>query len=234
MVFTDPPYNVDYQGKAKKIRNKILNDKMSEEAFFQFLLQMFGNIMGHVSGAFYVCMSSSELHNLWAAFTEAGGHFQSYIIWVKNHFTLSRSDYQNQFEPILIGSASTPPDEAAYDESEAEYILYGWIKHTWNGGRKQPNVWHFDRPMASDLHPTMKPVMLCAKAIQNSSSRAAIVLDIFLGSGSTLIACEKTGRVCYGMELDRHYCDVIVERWCEYTGRRDIICNDKEIYWTQP
>ena len=232
MVFTDPPYNVDYQGKPKKVRRAILNDKMSQEEFFQFLLQVFDNIMGHVSGAFYVCMSSSELHNLWAAFTESGGHFQSYIIWVKDRFVLSRSDYHNQFEPIMVGTSA--PIEDAYDESEAEHILYGYTKHTWNGGRKQPNVWHFDRPKASDLHPTMKPVMLCAKAIQNSSPHNAIVLDIFLGSGSTLIACEKTGRVCYGMELDPHYCDVIVERWCEYTGRRDIILNDKEIHWTQP
>jgi DNA modification methylase len=220
MVFTDPPYNVGYVGgmsaEGSQQRRKILNDKMSSEAFYNFLLAVFKSMMPHVDGAFYVCMSSSELHNLWAAFTDAGGHWQSYIIWAKDHFTLSRTDYQQQFEPIMVGTSET------HDESDGEFIMYGWNKHFFVGGRRQGNVWHFDRPKSSDLHPTMKPVMLCVKAVVNSSPRGGLVLDAFLGSGTTLIACEKAERICYGMELDPLYVDVIVKRWEEFTGKRAV------------
>lgn len=221
MAFTDPPYNVNYQGGAagewkKAKRAQILNDKMSAEKFYLFLLDVFKNMLAFTSGAFYVCMSSSELHNLWAAFTDAGGHWQSYIIWVKNHFTLSRSDYHHQMEPIMLGNSDPEKDT----DSEGEVFMYGWHKnHFWKGGRKQGNLWHFDKPAVSKEHPTMKPVMLCCKAILNSSEPGQVVLDLFGGSGSTLIACEKTGRSCYMMEMDPHYVDVIIKRWEEYSGQ---------------
>lgn len=231
MVFTDPPYNIDYRGgmntRGQTKRSKILNDKMSEEKFYRFLFDVLKNLLENTDGVFYVCMSSSELHNLWSAFTDAGGHWQSYIIWVKDRFTLSRSDYQNQHEPIMVGDSG----EEKYDESDGEAILYGWNDHVWKGGRKQANVWHFDRPKVSKEHPTMKPVMLCAKAIVNSSFPGGTVADAFLGSGSTLIACEKTGRTCYGLELDPKYVDVIVKRYVEYVGSPKIVKNGKEIVW---
>jgi DNA modification methylase len=204
MVFTDPPYNVDYtRGMSgdnfKSKRLGILNDKMSSEKFYKFLYDAMGNLISVVDGAFYVCMSSSELHNLWRAFTEAGGHWQTYIIWVKDTFTLSRSDYQHQFEPIM----------------------YGWTRHSWYGGRKQGDVWRFDRPKISKEHPTMKPIALCGRAITNRSNREDIIVDTFAGSGSTLIACEQLGRSCYSMELDPAYCDVIRKRYANLIGKGD-------------
>lgn len=238
MVFTDPPYNVNYRGGARAgisrtKRPAILNDKMSSDDFYQFLGKAFSNIIPNVLGAFYVCMSSSELHNLWKAFTDKGGHWQGYIIWIKDRFTLSRTDYQQQFELIMYGLTDTQAKDIDphYEESEGEVIMYGWNKHQWYGGRKQGNVWHFERPKRSVEHPTMKPVMLCAKAIVNSSMPDRIVLDTFLGSGSTLIAAEKTGRICYGMEIDPGYCDVIVGRYVDYVGNDKIKKNGEEITW---
>lgn len=227
MVFTDPPYNVDYSGGmhadgTQSKRRKILNDKMKTEEFYSFLHSMISNIMPVTSGAFYICMSSSELHNLHKAFTDAGGHWQTYVIWAKNAFTLSRSDYQHQFEPILYGLTEDEAKkaEANQENFDALPILYGWKKHDWYGGRKQGDVWFFDKPSSSKDHPTMKPIGLCAKAIKNSSAINDIVLDVFGGSGSTLIACEQTQRKCYTMELDPRYVDVIIKRWEQFTGEK--------------
>ena len=224
MVFTDPPYNVGYTGGihadgTQTKRHAILNDKMTNEKFYQFLYDSLVNMVAFTSGAFYVCMSSSELHTLHQAFTRAGGHWQTYIIWAKDTFTLSRSDYQHQFEPIMYGLTD---DILQIEEREADIILYGWTKHAWHGGRKQGDVWLIDRPKKSEEHPTMKPVVLCGKAIINSSKRDDIVLDIFGGSGSTLIACEKINRKCYMMELDPSYCQVIIDRWEEFTNKKSI------------
>jgi DNA modification methylase len=230
MVFTDPPYNVNYEGgvldNVKK--RKIINDRMKSSDFYSFLFNMFSAVMIHVEGSLYVCMSSSELHNLWKAFTDAGGHWQEYIIWAKDHFTLSRTDYQQQFEPIMYGLTDDVAKsvEQNYDNGECDVMMYGWVKHEFYGGRKQGNVWNFDRPKKSKEHPTMKPVMLCAKAIVNSSKLDGVVLDVFCGSGSTLIACEKSRRICYGMELTEHYCSVIIKRWQEFSGQKAerIVC----------
>jgi DNA modification methylase len=151
----------------------------------------------------YVCMSSSELHTLQQAFVEAGGHLSTFIIWAKDTFTLGRSDYQRQYEPIL----------------------YGWregVKHYWCGDRDQGDVWQFGKPPASPLHPTMKPVPLVQRAIENSSNTGDVVLDLFLGSGSTLIGCERTGRVCYGIELAPEYVGVAVLRWEAFTGEKAV------------
>jgi DNA modification methylase len=228
MVFTDPPYNVDYSGGmhadgSQSKRRKILNDKMSAEKFYGFLLEVCKNMLHYTKGAFYVCMSSSELHNLWRAFTEAGGHWQTYIIWAKNTFTLSRSDYQHQYEPIMHGLSQADAETAeAGDRGKYEHdampMLYGWSKHEWYGGRKQGDVWFFDKPSKSPDHPTQKPVGLCARAIFNSTKPGGIVLDPFGGSGSTLIAAQQAGRACYTMELDPRYVDVIVARWEQLTG----------------
>lgn len=226
MVFTDPPYNVAYEGGGsklgKKSRKKILNDEMSPEEFYAFLHAVMVNLVANTFGAFYICMSSSELHNLWKAFTDAGGHWQTYIIWAKDSFTLSRADYHHQFEPIMHGLSPEQAEQAAEsDQYDATPILYGWTKHNWYGGRKQGDVWHIDRPKKSPDHPTMKPVALCARAIVNSSKRGDIVLDVFGGSGSTLMAAEQLDRTCYMMELDPHYCDVIRKRYAKFLGKDD-------------
>ncbi len=204
MVFTDPPYNVNYANSAKdKLRGKhrpILNDALGE-GFYDFLYDALALIMAHTRGAIYVAMSSSELDTLQAAFRAAGGHWSTFIIWAKNTFTLGRSDYQRQYEPIL----------------------YGWpegaTRH-WCGDRDQGDVWQIKKPAKNDLHPTMKPVDLVERAIRNSSRPGDVVLDPFGGSGTTLIAAEKAGRVARLIELDPKYADVIVRRWQEWTGRQ--------------
>lgn len=203
MVFTDPPYNVDYanpekNGKGKKDR-RIKNDNLGSE-FYTFLLDAMNNLLGVCKGAIYICMSSSELDTLQKSFREAGGKWSTFIIWAKNTFTLGRSDYQRQYEPIL----------------------YGWregSEHFWCGARDQGDVWYFNKPARNDLHPTMKPVELVERAIRNSSKTRDTVLDLFGGSGSTLIACEKSHRSARLMELDPKYVDVIVRRWEEYTSK---------------
>jgi DNA modification methylase len=204
MAITDPPYNVAYgsHGGAPKTgrRRAIQNDDLGQ-GFYDFLQRACRNLLSVTDGAVYVCMSSSELHTLQRAPVEAGGHWSTFIIWAKDTFTLGRSDYQRQYEPIL----------------------YGWregVRHHWCGDRDQGDLWSFDKPTTSPLHPTMKPVPLVQRAIENSSSPGDVVLDPFLGSGSTLIGCERAGRVCYGMELEPEYVDVAVMRWEAFTGQK--------------
>jgi DNA modification methylase len=207
MAVTDPPYNVDYGNSAKdKMRGKdrrILNDALGD-GFYQFLYATCVNLLMVTKGACYICMSSSELHTLQKAFTDAGGKWSTFIIWAKNTFTLGRADYQRQYEPIL----------------------YGWkdsSQHYWCGARDQGDVWFVDKPRVNDLHPTMKPVELVERAITNSSKSRDIVLDLFGGSGTTLIAAERTGRSARLMELDPKYVDVIVQRWQDYTGNTAVL-----------
>lgn len=207
MCFTDSPYNVDYgaPGKGGKGR-RILNDALGG-GFRQFLYDACVNILSVTKGAVYMCMSSSELHTLQSAFLEAGGHWSTFIIWAKNTFTLGRSDYQRQYEPIL----------------------YGWKEgggHYWCGARDQGDVWSINKPARNDLHPTMKPVELVERAVANSSREGEIVLDPFGGSGTTLIACERTGRQARLLELDPKYVDVIVLRWQEETGKAAVLDGD--------
>ena len=205
MVFTDPPYNVDYVGKtAKKLR--IGNDALGGK-FYDFLRESCANMLAVCKGAMYVCMSSSELHTLYQAFTDAGGHWSTFVIWAKHHFTLGRSDYQRMYEPIL----------------------YGWRKgtdHFWCGDRNQGDVWFIKRPMANLEHPTMKPVELVERALRNSSKTRDTILDPFGGSGTTLIACERANRQARVVELDPKYCDVIVRRWLEYSGKQATLESD--------
>jgi DNA modification methylase len=197
MCFTDPPYSVSYVGKtAQKLTIK--NDGLGA-GFYDFLRDACANMLAVTKGAVYVCMSSSELHTLYRAFTDAGGHWSTFVIWAKHHFTLGRSDYQRMYEPIL----------------------YGWrdgTQHFWCGDRDQGDVWFIKRPMANLQHPTMKPVELVERAIRNSSKSRDTILDPFGGSGTTIIACEKTGRQARVIELDPRYCDVIRQRWEAWTG----------------
>jgi DNA modification methylase len=210
MTFCDPPYNVNYANTPKdKLRGKhrpIMNDNLGG-SFEAFLYDACVNILSVTKGAVYVCMSSSELHTLQRAFTAAGGKWSTFVIWAKNTFTLGRADYQRQYEPIL----------------------YGWKEgsdHYWCGARDQGDVWFFNKPVRNDLHPTMKPVALVERAIRNSSKTRDIVLDPFGGSGSTLIACEKMGRQARLMELDPKYCDVILQRWQNWTGAMAVLEED--------
>jgi DNA modification methylase len=202
MAFTDPPYSVSYTGKtARKLTIK--NDDLGA-GFYDFLREACTNVLAVTKGAIYICMSSSELHTLFRAFTDAGGHWSTFVIWAKHHFTLGRSDYQRQYEPIL----------------------YGWrngTDHFWCGARDQGDIWFIKRPMANLEHPTMKPVELVERALRNSSKTRDTILDVFGGSGTTLIACEKSGRQARLVELEPRYCDVIIRRWQEYTGEKAVL-----------
>jgi len=201
MVFTDPPYNVAYavDVHVPDIKQRpIANDNLGA-GFEPFLRDALSLLMAHCRGAIYIAMSSSEIHTLRRVFDELGGHWSTFIIWAQNTFTLGRSDYQRQYEPIL----------------------YGWPKDAsrhWCGDRDQGDVWQIAKPARNDLHPTMKPVELVERAIRNSSRPGDVVLDPFGGSGTTLIAAEKSGRSARLIELDPKYCDVIMRRWQEYTG----------------
>lgn len=249
MIFTDPPYNVDYEGSNGK---KIKNDNMEDSAFYQFLYDAFVAMYTVLKegGPIYVCHADSEGLNFRKAFKDAGFLMKQCLIWVKNSLVLGRQDYHWKHEPIL----------------------YGWkpgAAHAWYGGRKQDTVveedvdlvvqkegdhfvlsfsngiksvmvkvpsyeivfsgddsdsttWRIEKPKKNADHPTMKPIALCARAIQNSSKPGELVLDPFGGSGSTLIACEQTGRTCFTMEFDPIYCDVILRRFEEFTGQKPV------------
>jgi DNA modification methylase len=207
LVFTDPPYNCAYLGQQRRGRRRpIINDNLGKD-FEKFLYDACVNIVAVAKGAIYICMSSAELHTLHRAFTDAGGHWSTFLIWSKNTFTLGRSDYQRQFEPIL----------------------YGWREgssHYWCGARNQGDVWYVNKPQANDLHPTMKPVELVERAVRNSSRRRDVVLDPFGGAGSTLLACEKTARQARLIEIEPQYVDVSLQRWQNFTGRQAILADD--------
>lgn len=208
LLLTDPPYNVDYKGGTKD-NLKIANDNMSDIDFLNFLKDCFVNCYTYIkSGAsFYVWHSDWYGLIFRQALKESSFEMRQNLIWNKNSLVLGRQDYQWKHEPCL----------------------YGWKEgssHSWYGDRKQTTIINFDRPTVNKLHPTMKPVGLIEMLIKNSSKEEDIVLDNFLGSGSTLIACQKTKRVCYGIELDPKYCDVIIKRWQDYTGQEAILESD--------
>ena len=252
MVFTDPPYNVDYTGGTKDSL-KIQNDNMDDSTFYNFLHDAFSCMLEVTKpgGGIYICHADSEGLNFRSAMVNAGWLLKQCIIWVKNSLVMGRQDYHWRHEPIL----------------------YGWkpgAAHKWYGGRKQDTViedskfvtitetgdgfnihigdgvntvvfkvpsyeieyaaddfgttvWRVDRPSRNAEHPTMKPIELVARAIRNSSKKDNIVLDTFGGSGSTLIACEQLGRACYTMELDPVYVDVIIDRWEQFTGKEAVL-----------
>jgi DNA modification methylase len=255
MVFTDPPYNVNYEGATKE-KLKIQNDSMNDSKFYQFLYDAYVSMYSAVKagGAIYVCHSDTEGLNFRKALKDSGWLLKQCIVWVKNSIVMGRQDHHWQHEPIL----------------------YGWkpgASHKWYGGRKQSTViksedgvfvnktdkgfqltfnngaikvvlnvpeydvievasdevttiWYIDKPLRSGEHPTMKPIKLCARAINNSSISDSIVLDVFGGSGSTLIAAEQLNRICYMMELDEKYCDVIIQRWEKFTNKKAELIKD--------
>ena len=185
---------------------KLTNDNLRPE-FAAFLRSACDALLAVARGPVYICMSSSELSRLQSAFRDAGGHWSTWIIWTKNTFTLGRSDYQRQYEPIL----------------------YGWregAKHYWCEDRNQSDVWLVDKPVRNDLHPTMKPVDLIGRAIRNSSRVGNVVLDPFGGAGSTLISCENLDRKACLIEIDPRYVDVSVRRWQDYTGSKGFVDQD--------
>ena len=197
LVLTDPPYNVDVEEAAGKIKN----DNMSADDFYKFLFAMFVNVEQNIEGDASIYVFHADTQGLYfrKAFMDAGFHLSGCCIWKKHKLVLGHSPYQWQHEPCL----------------------YGWKKggrHQWYSDRKQTTIWEYDRPHTSKDHPTMKPVALMAYPIQNSCMSNCIVLDPFLGSGSTLIACEETNRICYGIELDEKFVDVIVRRYIEKSG----------------
>ncbi|NLI20896.1 MAG: site-specific DNA-methyltransferase [Clostridiales bacterium] len=203
LVITDPPYNCNYEGTAGKIKN----DNMASEAFYQFLLDAFNQMEKVMAqdASIYVFHADTEGLNFRKAFTEAGFYLSGTCIWKKQSLVLGRSPYQWQHEPVLFGWKKSG-------------------KHAWYADRKQTTIWEFDRPRKNGDHPTMKPIPLLAYPIVNSSMTGCVVLDPFGGSGSTLIACEQTGRVCRMAELDEKFCDVIVRRFIQQVG------TDKDVY----
>ncbi len=204
MCFTDPPYNValgnhggQQQGQRKR---RLKNDALQPEQWEAFCRGWAKNLLDSVDGAVYVCLAVNErLSMLFDALSAAGGHWSNMLVWTKDRFLLGRGDYQWQYEPIW----------------------YGWregAKRQWHGGRDQGNVLRIKRPASSELHPTMKPLELVERCLENSSRAGDVVLDLFLGSGTTLIAAERTGRVCYALELDPHYAQVALLRWEAFSG----------------
>lgn len=203
LFLTDPPYNVDYTGKTKDAL-KIENDKMDDIEFQAFLSDANRRADEHMKegASFYIFHADSEGYNFRASVKEAGWSLRQCLIWVKQSMVMGRQDYQWQHEPIL----------------------YGWksgASHSWYSDRKQTTKLEFDRPSRSEAHPTMKPLNILAYLIGNSSKAGDLVFDSFLGSGSTLMACEQTSRVCYGTELDPKYCDVIRKRYHKFVTGSD-------------
>jgi len=207
LVVTDPPYNVNYQAQAGKIKN----DNLADSVFYDFLISSFINIEKAMSddASIYVFHADTEGLNFRKAFNEAGFHLSGTCIWKKQSLVLGRSPYQWQHEPVL----------------------FGWKKkgrHKWYTGRKESTIWEFDKPKKNADHPTMKPVALIAYPILNSSISNTIVLDPFGGSGSTLVACEQSERICHTIELDEKYCDVIVKRYIELVGSAQSVLLERD------
>ena len=203
LVLTDPPYGVSFESAGGL---KIKNDNLKADAFYQFLLDSFRNVAGSLEdgGSAYVFHADTEGLNFRRAFIDAGFHLSGVCIWAKDSFVMGRSPYQWQHEPIL----------------------FGWLKsgtHKWYAGRAEKTVWNFAKPKRSENHPTSKPLDLLAYPIRNSSQPNGIVLDLFGGSGSTMLACEQADRICYMMELDEKYASVILRRVVEFWGSADSV-----------
>lgn len=201
IIVTDPPYGVSFKSSDGL---SIQNDSLKGDEFYQFLLQAFKNMADNLTkgGAAYVFHADTEGLNFRKAFIDAGFHLAGCCIWVKNSLVLGRSDYQWQHEPVLYG-----------------FLQNG--NHPWYSDRKQTTIWNFDKPKRNKNHPTSKPLDLLGYPIQNSSQANGIVIDTFGGSGSTMMACEQTNRICYMMELDEKYASVILRRYVEDGGSPD-------------
>ena len=238
MVFTDPPYLMNFTGSppsktgGKRPKNsnhkKIINDKMSKAAGDEFLQNICATIKQFCSGPWYICFYRLGIDRILDAINHNKMQWRSMIVWKKNNINLSNSDYKSLYEPIITGYAE-----------DFDPIFYGWnLEHNWYGEKNErdvwevqiPSIWDIAKTKVNDLHPTMKPVDLVLRAIKNSSKRGQSVLDLFLGSGTTMIAAEKIGRTCYGMELDPKYVDVIVNRWQDFTGQQATLEGDSRTF----
>jgi len=207
MAFTDPPYNVDY-GNSNNPRHKsrqIMNDKMNDDDWDTFVNDYITALLTYCHGNIYIAMSDKELGHMQLTFEKLGGKWASFIVWVKDRLVLSGKDYHSRHETILYGWKDGVSDRQRVED------------------RTETDVWEIKRPSNSELHPTMKPVELVERALTNSSKSKNIVLDLFGGSGTTMIACEKLNRKAYIMELDPKYCDVIVKRWEDFTGKQAVL-----------
>jgi DNA modification methylase len=208
IIWTDPPWNVDYGGQDNHPSWKqrtILNDKMSTSDFYQFLTAAFTNMRAWLEpgAATYVAMSAQEWGSMMQVMSGLDFHWSSTVIWAKDSLVLSRKDYHTQYEPLWYGWLEGAPHLALTD-------------------RKQSDLWEIPRPKRSDEHPTMKPLELVGRSLQNSSVAGALVIDFFGGSGTTLIAAEQLERTCFMLELDPHYSDVIINRWEAMTGGKAV------------
>lgn len=240
LCVTDPPYNVNYEGGTQD-KLTIINDDMDDLSFYGFLQNFYAQMLRVLKygASYYIFHADTEGLNFRAALQEAGGQVKQNLIWVKNSLVLGRQDYQWKHEPILYGwkdgaghyfvndRCQTTVFENKPDlDSMTREELAGLAEKLLAKLEEIPtSIIHHDKPVRSELHPTMKPVALCAKLIQNSSKRGEKVIDFFGGSGSTLMACEETGRICYTMELDTRYADVIINRWEEATGEKAVLMN---------
>lgn len=235
MILTDPPYNVNYEGGTKD-KLKIENDNLTETEFYNFLLDSFRNMfeVAKCGCPIYVFHADTEGLNFRNAFKSVGFKLAECLIWAKNKFVMGRQDYQWQHEPILYGwkegaahyfindrSQSTVFEDSINIDKMKKDELKTMLKQLLNNQNTEAvSVIHEDKPTKNDLHPTMKPIKLCGKLICNSTRAEENVLDLFGGSGSTLIACEQLNRKCYMMEYDPKYVDVIIDRWEQLTGQK--------------
>lgn len=206
LLLTDPPYNVGYVGQDGMT---IKNDRQEDDKFYKFLFNAFSAAKDNLKqgASFYIWYSSSEMVNFTNAANNSGLSVRENLIWEKNNIALGRQDYQWKHEPCL----------------------YGWVEggsHSWYSDRKQTTVMHFDKPQRADLHPTMKPVALFDYQIKNSTKSGDVVLDLFGGSGTTIMACEQDGRNACVMEFDPKYVDVIIKRWEDFTGKKAELIED--------
>lgn len=242
LCVTDPPYNVNYEGGGEE-RMTILNDNMDDHSFYSFLRDFYTQMMRVLKpgGSYYIFHADSNGLTFRAALQEVGGEIKQNLIWVKNSLVLGRQDYQWKHEPILYGWKSgaghyfvndrcqttvfqnKPDPESMTREDLLKYVTYLQTKFD----DIRSTIFRANKPAKNDLHPTMKPVALCAKLIQNSSRWGDKVIDFFGGSGSTLMACEETGRNCYAMELDPKYAEAIIMRWEESTGEKAVLVQER-------
>jgi len=252
MVFTDPPYNVNYEGKTGE-KKTIKNDNLADEAFYNLLYQSFRNMFLYTcrGGAIYICHSDGEWKNFRSAMIDSGWLLKQCLIWLKNQFVLGRQDYHWCHEPILYGWKPGAPHNWCGDRKQSTFIdLEDYLTVTegadsatlaftvgaqslvlkvpeyevvYSGNDSLTSIWRVNKPLKNEDHPTIKPTALIEKAVYNSSKRGGIVLDLFGGAGSTLIACEMAGRASRIMELDPVYCDVIVNRWEDFVGKKAVM-----------
>lgn len=243
MVFTDPPYNVAYEGEGASTSRGIMNDDMADADFSGFLDSLFAVLRENVADhcPLYVFHASKTQAVFEAAMRRAGFRIRAQIIWNKPQFSLGRGDYHFKHEPCFYAcvEGSSPSfhgdrtNHTVWDLHDSEEALVRWAKSVKKAEAEgRTTVWSMAREPSSEyVHPTQKPVELIRRALENSSRPGDTVLDLFAGSGSTLVACEKMGRKCLTMELDPAFCDVVVSRWCEYAGTDSVILNGKETIW---